>query len=224
MPTTPPDRPEYNAAIRKIPMPDRIKRLPLTATGYPVPWFAAWIDNVPDLRCVRPNGIKIAYERKICWVCGEPLGRNFAMTLGPMCAVNRTISEPPSHRECSIYSAQACPFLSNPRMRRNARDLPEHETAPGNGILRNPGAICVWVTRGFKPFSANDGSGTLFTFDDPSETLWFAEGRSATRDEVCRSIDSGFPLLIDEARREGPDALKALYRMRDEAMQYLPAA
>jgi hypothetical protein len=143
------------------------------------------------------------------------------MTLGPMCAINRTISEPPSHRECAVYSAIACPFLSNPAMRRHEVGLPEERIeAAGIGIKRNPGAVAIWLTRGYRPFKA--GNGVLFTFDDPTEVLWFAEGRAAKREEVEASIHSGLPLLEVEAAKEGAPAIAALRKMTADAMRYLP--
>lgn len=212
----------YNTKIATIPMPDRIKRLPVSDKGFPVPWFVAWTDSAPDFRVIGPGKITHAVKHKLCWVCGEPLGRTFAMTLGPMCAINRTISEPPSHRDCAVYSAIACPFLSNPRMRRNLVDLPEDaQAAAGNGIQRNPGATAVWCTRGYRPFRV--ANGVLFTFDDPTEVLWFAEGRQATRQEVEASIFSGLPLLEKEAAAEGERATAALRRMTADAMRFLPA-
>lgn len=212
----------YNASIRDIPMPDRIKRLPVSITGYPVPWFVQWFDGVADFRVIDSRKIGEAVKKKRCWVCGDPLGKTFAMTLGPMCAINRTISEPPSHRECAIFSVTACPFLSKPRMRRNEVGLPEGHSEPaGNGLKRNPGAAAVWLTRGYRPFRADGG--ILFTFDDPEEVLWFAEGRTATRDEVLHSIVTGLPMLEAEAVKDGPRATDALKRMIHDAMRYLPA-
>lgn len=220
--------PSYNAAIRAIPMPARIQSLPVSSKGFPVPWFVAWIDGEPDFRVIRPSGIALAHNHRKCWVCGQPMGRYFAMSLGPMCCINRTIAEPPSHRECAIYSAMACPFLSNPRMRRNEADMPEHIGMAGNGIKRNPGATAVWMTRGYRPFrppsSVRGPEDVLFTFDDPTEVLWFAEGRLATRSEVEASIDSGIHVLEADAARQGAEAIAALARMRVDAMQYLPAA
>lgn len=214
----------YNASIRAVPMPDRIKRLPVSPTGFPVPKFVAWFDGVPDFRAVNTPYFEQAHRRKLCWICGDPLGRTFAMTLGPMCAINRTISEPPSHRECSIFACRACPFLANPRMRRNGVNLPEHVPPPGTGILRNPGAMAVWLTRGYRPFQVPGDRGVLFTFDDPEEVLWFAEGRPATRAEVQASINSGFPLLEQEAAKDGGAALADLAKMVAAAERYLPAA
>ena len=213
----------YNEKIAAIPMPDRIRALPVSSKGFPVPWFVAWVDGEPDFRVIGSGKIKEAVEKRRCWVCGEPLGRYLAMTLGPMCAVNSTISEPPSHRECACYSAIACPFLANPRMRRREAGLPADAVQPaGDGIKRNPGAVAVWMTHGYRPFRAPGG--TLFTFDDPVEVLWFAEGRKASREEVIASIDSGLPLLRTTAESEGPEAIKALERAYSRALQYLPQA
>lgn len=214
---------EYNAAIRAIRMPDRIRALPISPKGYPVPWFVAKIDGEWDFRVVEPNRIPDAVNQKRCWVCGQPLGRFLAMTLGPMCAINRVISEPPSHRDCAVFSAIACPFLSNPRMRRREEGLPENRVdAPGIAIRRNPGTMAVWVTRSYKPIKAPGG--VLFTFGDPIEVQWFAEGRAATRAEVEASIASGLPLLEEEAAREGPKAMAALRVDTARAMGYLPPA
>jgi hypothetical protein len=225
---------ELNASIRDIPMPERIARLPISPTGFPVPWFVAWFDvealdgtksKVPDFRVVDTPKLAIAHNRKRCWVCGDRLGRQFAMTIGPMCAISRVISEPPSHRECAIYAALACPFLANPRMRRNEKGLPVHREAAGNGIRRNPGAMAVWITRSYRPLRVSNGSGVLFTFEDePEEVLWFAEGRTATRAEVVHSIDTGIHLLVEEAEKQGPPALAALTQQIEDVQKYLPAA
>lgn len=212
----------YNAAALAVPMPDRIRSLPLSEKGFPVPWFVATVNGAPDFRVADAHKMATAVKHRRCWVCGGTLGRMMAMTLGPMCAINRTISEPPSHRECAVYSALACPFLANPRTKRREAGLPEDRIeAAGNGLKRNPGAVAVWITRGYRPFRAPGG--TLFTFDDPEEVLWFAAGREATRAEVMASIESGLPLLAEEANKEGPAAVNALDRMVSDAMRYLPA-
>lgn len=214
----------YNKKLDGISIPPRIFRLPVSPTGFPVPWFVASIDGVPDFRVAAQEKIVVAHNKKLCWVCGDPLGRNLAMILGPMCTINRTIAEPPSHRACAIFSAVACPFLSNPRARRNEFALPDERIAPaGFGIERNPGAVCVYVTRevkAWKPPYGNDG--VLFTFGDPIEVLWFAEGRTATRQEVIASIDSGMPILLQAAEAEGPESVAELHRYAARAQAYLP--
>lgn len=217
---------QYNAKIASIPMPDRIKRLPISPTGFPVPYFVMWFNDKPDFRVVDPLKMRQCVYKKKCWICGDPLGRTFAMTIGPMCAVNRTVSEPPSHRECAIYAATACPFLANPRMRRNDTELGFDPIQPaGIEIRRNPGAVAVWCTREYhmQTVQAAPGvkPGVLFRFGDPTEVLWFANGRKATREEVDASIRTGLDeQLIPIALEEG--SLEYVNRAVEALQKYLP--
>lgn len=223
-----------SAAVRPSlpPLPDRMRRLPLDHRGFPVPWFVAWFDQgkpcdpgvgKADFRVIDAPKMSIAVRQRRCWVCGEPLGVRMAFVIGPMCAVNRVISEPPSHRDCAIFSATACPFLSQPRMKRNEKDLPEGKEAAGHVLKRNPGAACVWITRIYRPFRPSVGNpGVLFQLGDPIETLWFANGRPATRAEVMASIESGLPSLQELADAQGPEARIELRKAYDRAMPLLP--
>lgn len=213
--------PEYET------LPGRIGRLPRNKAGYPVPWFVAFIDGVPDFRVIRAGGIQAALARKICWVCGTPFLRqeDRAFTIGPMCAVNRVSAEPPSHRDCAVWSAQQCPFLATPRMVRRDRRKPEGASNPAGIMLtRNPGVALVWVA-GYRSWGTRgDGSGgTLFDIGDCREALWFAEGREATRAEVLASIDSGLPLLQELAAQDGPESEAELARMHLAALAHVPA-
>ena len=81
---------KLNQAICSIPMPDRIKRLPISETGYPVPWFVAWLDGKADFRVIGPDKLAQAVKRSLCWTCGQPLGQYNAFLIGPMCAITRT--------------------------------------------------------------------------------------------------------------------------------------
>jgi hypothetical protein len=117
-----------------------------------------------------------------------------AFTIGPMCAVNRTSSEPPSHLECSRFSARNCPFLTRPRMKRvGEENLPcGAVTAAGEMIKRNPGVALVWVTKRYEAFPDGKG-GTLFDIGEPHAVEWYAQGREASRAEVLESIETGLP-------------------------------
>ncbi|UQR65088.1 hypothetical protein LRP30_07480 [Bradyrhizobium sp. C-145] len=161
----------------------------------------------------------MAVKRSLCWVCGQPLGQYKAFPIGPMCAVNRAIAEPPSHLECAEYAVRACPFLTNPRMRRNEKNMPAGRQEPvGMMIKRNPGVICIWVTKEFRVM--RDGNGALFRVGDPTSVTWWAEGRRATRAEVDHSIE-GLPLLRSEAEKDGPEALAMLDRYIARAQRLL---
>lgn len=214
---------KLNVAILGIPIPDRMKNLPISPNGFPTPWFVASVNGERDFRVADPDKMVQAVNYKRCWICGQTMGVYKAFTIGPMCAVNRNTAEPPEHLECAEYSVRACPFLSRPRMRRNTADMPEGTKNPAGIMLdRNPGAVCIWITKSYRV--TRDGTGVLFTIGDPERVMWFAEGRTATRDEVWASISSGLPLLEAEARKDGADALAELKGYVERAMPLLPVA
>jgi hypothetical protein len=212
------------------PVPERMLRLPVRR-GYPVPWFVAWLLDdrpqprgvgQPEFRVVMPETIAEAHLRSTCWLCGEALGRYRAFVVGPMCAVNRTSGEPPSHRDCADWAARACPFLARPHARRREAGLPEErEAAPGIALMRNPGVALVWTTERYSVKSDGRG-GALFDIGEPSDVRWYAEGRPVTRAEVRASIDSGEPALRGLCDRPRDHAELDRYIRRAEAL--LPAA
>lgn len=204
-------------------LPERIKNLPRDERGYPVPWFVAIIDGKPDFRAIDGEKMHRAVKEHRCWVCGEALGSYLAFVIGPMCALNRTIAEPPSHRECAEFSALACPFLSQPRMRRNTVNMPEEAVpAAGVGLERNPGACCVWVTKSYRILRVENG--VLFSIGEPLSVSWFANGRAATRAEILESIESGMPLLRPIAEAESPEAVAELDRRYKHVVETLVPA
>jgi hypothetical protein len=207
-------------------MPGRVAMLRRDKHGRPVPWFVAWVDGKPDFRVIGPSRMQAARRLSLCWVCGVPFLRqeDRAFVIGPMCAVNRVSSEPPSHRDCAVYSATHCPFLTTPNMVRRERHMPEGAEPPaGIAIKRNPGVALVWVTgyRSWKTFP-DDAGGVLWNIGEPREALWFARGDVATRSEVLASIDSGLPILAGMAAEEGPDAVAELEAMHARALECVP--
>lgn len=192
------------------PMPPRIAHRPRDHRGYPIPWFVSTVGGVPDFRVADQGKWFLAIKFKRCWVCGEALGRHQGFLIGPMCAVNRITSEPPCHRECAVWSAMACPFLTKPRMRRNEKDMPEGFIEPaGFGLLRNPGCAVVWMTREFSTFRVPHGAeGHLIELGPPTEVLWFIEGRMAMRDEALAAMERGIPALREMCAKEATPQLR----------------
>lgn len=216
---------ELHRSITSIEMPTRVAKLPLDSRGYPIPWFVARIDGKPDFRVVRPNGIALALRESRCWICGQLLlDTRVAYVVGPMCAVNRTSAEPPSHRDCARYAARACPFLARPHARRREAGLPDGRVEPsGTMIRRNPGVSLIWITR--RPLTVFDDGrgGLLFKLGDQVGVEWYAEGRGATRSEILASIESGLPLLREAAEPDGPAAIAELDKLTADAMALVPA-
>lgn len=199
-----------------------MKRRPISREGYPTPWFVGMVDGEYDFRVADPDKLVQAIKRKLCWLCGQPLGVNLTFVIGPMCVVNRVSAEAPCHLECAEYAARACPFLTKPRMRRNEVDLPETGEGAGIMIKRNPGVCALWTTRSYKLSRSNGG--VLFRIGDPEHIEWFSEGRKATRAEIDESIRTGLPILEKMAEEDGPEAEQMLAKQLREAQVLLPAA
>lgn len=216
-------------------MPESIKKLPVHR-GYPVPWFVAWLGEKdgepvalerghgePDFRILDPRAVYHACRDRLCWVCGQPMAIGSANTfvIGPMCAINRVSAEPPSHEECAVWSARACPFLSRPHMERREAGLPIIESAPGIMLHRNPGVTLLWTSYGWRIRPVGPGQGVLFDVGFPRKVRWLREGREATREEVMESIDSGLPNLVAMAQEE-PGGVDELTAMLAEALVLVP--
>jgi len=217
-----------NAAIRNIPRPAGVDRLWVDERGFPVPFF---IDcgphgDKPDHRLVDGRKFAKAVKERRCWVCGGKLGRVYASVIGPMCVVNRITSEPPCHPQCARYAVQACPFLSQPRARRNTvKPKPDESREPaGISLDRNPGVSVIWESlRASKPFRPQYGAqGTLFDLGAPYRVTWWREGRPATQLEVRHSLATGLPALLKVAALEGPESVNELRVATEKAMALLP--
>lgn len=216
---------EYHVSLKDLAIPDRIKRLPVDHRGFPVPKFVAWPNGQADHRVMNADRLAPSVKDRRCWICGDKLGRYYCSVIGCMCAVNRVISEPPSHLECAEFSVKACPFLARPHAHRRDTNMPEgHKEPAGFHLARNPGVACLWVSKQYpKPFQAYSGGvGILFSLGDPVETIWYREGRLATRREVIEAIEEGLPNLEALARDEGHGAVEALAGQLQAAWKFLP--
>lgn len=207
------------------PIPARMQRLPLDARGYPIPWFVETLeDGSRDFRIASGEKAERARRDGNCWVCGEICGRLRTFVVGPMCAVNRTTSEPACHLECAQFSVTACPFLTLPKAKRNEHALPDGikpSLGPTDGVIaRNPGVSCLWTTGQFWIWRAGDGM--LYRLGEPNTVSWWAEKRQATREECLASIDSGMPILREKAALEGQRALDGLAVAYQRMLAYLP--
>lgn len=202
------------------PLPDRMKTLPIDERGYPVPWFADWIDGKPEFRAMDPNKWVRAIRMKLCWVCGEGLGRHLVFVAGPMCGINRTSGEPPNHLECARWSVRNCPFLNNPdQVRREDEKINAGSGCIGGvAIRRNPGVSMLWTTNTY----TLTRSRRLIHMGEPSAVEWYRCGKPATREEVMESIDSGFALAEMALKQDG--AMAYLNEQRERFQRFLPAA
>jgi hypothetical protein len=208
-------------------LPPQIRKLPRDARGYPVPWFVAWKDGEPVFPAMDSFKLARAINDGLCWVCGQHLGRLSAFVVGPMCIVNRTSAEPPSHLICARWSARNCPFLTKPRMGRVPVEKYGGDRSAVAGIMleRNPGVTCVWIVKGRGRAERDGMGGVLMNIGEPHQTPeWYCEGRPATQTEVLESIETGLPFLVElAAADEDPEgAARELQRRLGEAMELMP--
>ncbi len=217
-----------NIGGRMVDVPERIAALKRNGSGYPIPWFVSWIEGAPDFRVVDPQKIIDGIYFKLCWICGQKLGSHKAFVVGPMCALNRISSEPPSHVDCAEFAAKVCPFMVNPQLARRETKLPDNiKDAAGIHLKRNPGVALVWITKSYEPEQVPGG--VLLKMGPPEDMLWYAEGRDATAEEIAASIESGLPALLEIAEKEAAerpsrrDAVKELRALHRRLMEMIPA-
>jgi hypothetical protein len=139
--------------------------------------------------------------------------------LTPRRGVNRTSSEPPSHRDCAEFAVRACPFLTQQELERRTSALPEEITkAPGLGIAHNPGVALLWITKSYRLWRVPDDAvreagatpGVLFVLGEPLVIEGYRDGRDATREDISAALERGLPSLRETARSQGPRAVAAL--------------
>jgi hypothetical protein len=203
-------------------LPRSMQHLPIDDRGYPVPFFVEWINGKPEFRIASRGAMHRCVLLKLCWICGKPLGtfglQAVAFVIGPMCSINRISSEPPQHPECAEFAVRACPFMLNPNMRRRENDLPTKADPPGIMNERNPGVMLIWITRNWKVL--REPEGYLFEVGRSIRTVWYAQGRLASRAEVLASIESGLPFL--RAVCTTTDDFADLEKRRLAAMRLVP--
>jgi ferredoxin len=221
-------QPFHRECIRpnlKTIVPDKMRRRPLDARGYPVPWFVAWIAGKPDFRAVDPNKFLLALDKRRCWVCGQALGKFATFVVGPMCIVNHVSAEPPSHLECAKFAARGCPFLTIPTAQYREANRPEdYRTNPGM-LTHNPEVMALWTCDTWRPVTAvgPDGNiGTLIEFGEPKSVTFWREGREATPAEARAALYKGLPHLQAMAERDGGHAPRELAARVDAALFWFP--
>lgn len=207
------------------PLTERIKKLPIDPErGYPVPWFVQWIDGKPEFRLADSYKFLKAIKERLCWVCGERMGKYLAFVIGPMCSINRISSDPPMHLECAEWSVKACPFLLRPNMVRREDEKINAYTrcVAGEMIERNPGVSLIWVTNSYRaiPDSSSGSTRYLIQIGDPEHTTWWKEGRKATVEEIKHSIDTGLPFLKEKC--ETQEDFDLLDKMLVDALKLVP--
>lgn len=108
-------------------IPERLARRPRDWRGYPIPMTVLIDENgKPDFRVNDVERWLRVVTRRVCALCGEPLGRHVAFIGGPRAHVNRVFTDAGMHLDCARYALATCPYLALPRMH-YANKLPQFE-------------------------------------------------------------------------------------------------
>lgn len=218
-----------------VEVPPRMRKLPRDRRGFIVPSFVSWLKNgklskpgvpgaEPDFRAVDTWFFAHAINYNRCWLCGEKLGSKHVFAIGPMCSVNRITSEPGSHLDCAHYAVKVCPFIIEPKMKRNDVKPVAHDHVLDPAGLhndRNPGAMLLWVAGPARPTKVQGG--VLLQLAEPVRVEWWTRGRLATHAEARAALDSGVEELRRIAvKRDGPAGLRELDKLAKAAERWLP--
>jgi hypothetical protein len=95
-----------------VPVPQRMRLLPVYK-GFPVPFFAAVLDGVPDFRIADSSKKSLCAIKRLCWICGQKIRypEKFCFVGGPICVRHRLFSDGPMHLECAVFALKVCPYL-----------------------------------------------------------------------------------------------------------------
>ena len=176
-----------------VPVPARIRALPVDRRGYPVPYFVQRGPGEPDFRIMDTQAAARAMRLRLCWVCGQPLGRHASFVGGPMSELTCAFADLPSHLECARFSAHACPFLANPAARMRGTDLPDGVGISPGQVEDNPGMAAVVTTRDY----SYEPSAMAFVVGTKDSVDWYARGRPASEAEITAAKEKA---AVDVAR------------------------
>lgn len=129
---------------RDVPIPDRMKHLPLDPRGYPM--FAMVITDQSGKAHFAVNNENKRQELingDLCGICGKPLLRGRWLVGGPASAFHEhgAYIDPPMHEECVHYALKVCPYLAAPRWAGTGIGMKMYEQADwGEGDRYKPAA------------------------------------------------------------------------------------
>lgn len=115
-----------------VPIPYRMKHLPLDKRGYPIP-VGVWRDSngTPHFTINEESRRITNLYRHLCPICGMMLFRGCWFVGGPGSAFHKMgcYIDPPMHKECMDYALQVCPYLAAPyySKRIDARLVPKKD-------------------------------------------------------------------------------------------------
>jgi hypothetical protein len=161
--------------LLNIPMPERIKALPVHPNGYPIPFFVHQPKGkLVDLRIASPYAIASCHRDRVCWICGQKLGKFVCFIGGPLSTNNQVYNDGPMHRNCAEYALKVCPYLAISQVDRRGEAVPGYAVHDFQ-IKEKPERFGLLITNGWTIFKAE----TIYLFHafNPIEMTWWKDGK-----------------------------------------------
>lgn len=104
-----------NRNPREVPVPERMKHLPLDPRGYPEFFIGLRSPEGKHLFTVNDTTKQMqCVKQDLCEICGKKLLRGRWFIGGPLSAFHKegVFSDAPMHDECAHYALTVCPYLA----------------------------------------------------------------------------------------------------------------
>lgn len=149
-----------------------------------VPWVSVPLaDGTHDLGNMHNATANRCFLRRLCQVCGDPLGKPMVLLLSTTGLTDMHSTEPALHPECAAYSQVACPMVAG-RMDRY-RSSPSRSEGKAGQTCPDPGCDCGgWVSHG----AARNAGRTA----EPWHAVWCDDYTVTVPDEdTARAVERG---------------------------------
>tara|TARA_R110000824_G_scaffold2646_1_gene12208 strand:+ start:114 stop:572 length:459 start_codon:yes stop_codon:yes gene_type:complete len=114
--------------------------------GLPIPWTVQVTDGIPDFKRLEAHRVDKAYRQRLCFLCGQSMGKEVAFVGGPASAKSRLYTDGPNHEACAVFAAETCPHLAGGKGFADDRGL---VPVPGQSTTSIDRAV-ILITDGWK--------------------------------------------------------------------------
>jgi hypothetical protein len=125
-----------------IPIPERMRALPIDPRGYPIPVNVTRDRNGKANFASNDGAVRqLLFKEDRCGICGGKLLRGRWSVGGPGSTLHPdgAFLDPPMHHECARYAVQACPYMAMPTYSKSVSKIAPMALGPmKGGIAYNP--------------------------------------------------------------------------------------
>lgn len=198
--------------------------------GFYVPYFVTWYKDrrqvhesvagaEPSFPTIDKTREALCRRRRYCWICGRQMGTFKCFVMGPLAALQRISSEPPSHRECAVYAVQVCPFMIGGYDMVDAPDtINDDQQVFEEMSTKNEQLNVIWVCHDYTLQPADPSRGLfIYQMGQPSDVLLYHRGRPAT---LAQAVERVTNAINDNERIRAVIPSDELRRRVDHLLRY----